>query len=232
MSPAVALTLARGAAIDRPPFSLQQIDGKPALIVRRFDRRQTRRVAYLSAMSMLEQTDGQGGDYIDIAESIEETSPNATQDLHELWRRIVFTMLISNTDDHLRNHGFLRHSTAGWTISPVFDVNPNPEPGKNASAPRSTATTRGAFNGRWTPPTSSAPRPAKPRRSSDMSRRPPASGAPSRVEKASPGRPATRWHRRLSTPVPTTHGGSLRAGDARLLVHEDVLLALVMRRSP
>lgn len=126
---AVALTLARDAAINTPAFFLQQIDGKPILIIRRFDRQQTLRVAYLSAMSMLEQTDGQGGDYIDIAESIEESSPNATQHLHEMWRRIIFTILISNTDDHLRNHGFLRHSTAGWTISPIFDVNPNPEPG-------------------------------------------------------------------------------------------------------
>jgi serine/threonine-protein kinase HipA len=47
--------------------------------------------------------------------------------LRQLWRRIVFTVLISNTDDHLRNHGFLRTSTAGWSLSPAFDLNPNPE---------------------------------------------------------------------------------------------------------
>ena len=49
--------------------------------------------------------------------------------MRELWRRIVFTVLISNTDDHLRNHGFLRKSTAGWSLSPAFDLNPNPEGG-------------------------------------------------------------------------------------------------------
>ena len=60
---------------------------------------------------------------------IEERSPDAGADLGELWRRIVFTILISNTDDHLRNHGFLRKSTAGWSLSPAFDLNPNPEGG-------------------------------------------------------------------------------------------------------
>ncbi len=76
---------------------------------------------------MLGARDGEQGSYLEIAEAIEEHSPSAAADLRELWRRIVFNVLISNTDDHLRNHGFLRVSTAGWRLSPAFDLNPNPE---------------------------------------------------------------------------------------------------------
>jgi hypothetical protein len=57
----------------------------------------------------------------------EEHSPHAAADLHELWRRIVFDVLISNTDDYLRNHGLLKTSTVGWSLSPAFDLNLNPE---------------------------------------------------------------------------------------------------------
>jgi len=79
-------------------------------------------------MTMLEAADGDQASYLDIAETIEEDSP-ATKDLRELWRRLVFGILIRNTDDHLRNHGFLRADTAGWSLSPAFDVNPDPAPG-------------------------------------------------------------------------------------------------------
>jgi serine/threonine-protein kinase HipA len=80
-------------------------------------------------MTLLEAADGDGRSYVEIAEAIEEHSPSAAVDLRELWRRMVFSRLISNTDDHLRNHGFLRTSTAGWSLSPAFDLNPNPQPG-------------------------------------------------------------------------------------------------------
>jgi serine/threonine-protein kinase HipA len=126
---AVALTLASTAGIRVPQFQLHQIAGRPVLIVRRFDRDGGGRIGYLSAMTMLESQDGAEGSYVEIAEVIEEHSPAASVDLHELWRRIVFSRLISNTDDHLRNHGFLRTSTAGWSLSPAFDLNPNPQVG-------------------------------------------------------------------------------------------------------
>lgn len=70
-------------------------------------------------MTLLEAADGDGRSYVEIAEAIEEHSPSAAVDLRELWRRMVFSRLISNTDDHLRNHGFLRTSTAGWSLSPA-----------------------------------------------------------------------------------------------------------------
>src|ERR1700722_2555035 len=126
---AVTLTLARGAGISVPPFALQIIDSKAVLIVDRFDRSGARRIGYVSAMTMLEATDGDEGSYLDIADVIERQSTSAGDDLRQLWRRIAFSILMSNTDDHLRNHGFLRTSTAGWSLSPAFDLNPDPQPG-------------------------------------------------------------------------------------------------------
>jgi serine/threonine-protein kinase HipA len=124
---AVALTLARHAGITVPEHELHVIENRPVLALRRFDRDTNGRIGYLSAMTMLQAKDGEDASYLEIAEVIEERSPEAGVDLGELWRRIVFTVLISNTDDHLRNHGFLRQSTAGWSLSPAFDLNPNPE---------------------------------------------------------------------------------------------------------
>jgi serine/threonine-protein kinase HipA len=126
---AVALTLAEQAGIAVPDFTLHAIGKKAVLIVDRFDRRGDQRIGYVSAMTMLEATDGDGGSYLDIADVVERHSPTAGEDLRQLWRRIAFSILISNTDDHLRNHGFLRTSTAGWALSPAFDVNPDPRPG-------------------------------------------------------------------------------------------------------
>lgn len=126
---AVALTLARQAGIRVPESQLHVVDDKPVLVVDRFDRNGDQRVGYVSAMTMLEANDGDSGSYLDIADVIERHSPTAAADLQELWRRIAFSILISNTDDHLRNHGFLRASTAGWSLSPAFDLNPDPRPG-------------------------------------------------------------------------------------------------------
>jgi serine/threonine-protein kinase HipA len=123
---AVALSLAREAGIAVPEFELHRIAGRPVLVVRRFDRGTAGRIGYVSAMTLLEARDGEGSSYIEIAEAIEEYSPTAGVDLTELWRRVVFGILISNTDDHLRNHGFLRSTSAGWSLSPAFDLNPNP----------------------------------------------------------------------------------------------------------
>lgn len=124
---AVALTLAETAGITVPAHELHVIDSRPVLALRRFDRDANGRIGYVSAMTMLQARDGEHASYLEIAAAIEERSPNAGEDLQELWRRIVFTILVSNTDDHLRNHGFLRRSTAGWSLSPAFDLNPNPE---------------------------------------------------------------------------------------------------------
>jgi serine/threonine-protein kinase HipA len=126
---AATLTLAADAGITVPEHELHIIENRPVLVVRRFDRDASSRIGYLSAMSMLQAKDGGQASYLEIGQVLEERSSDAASDLRELWRRIVFTILISNTDDHLRNHGFLRTSTAGWSLSPAFDLNPNPEGG-------------------------------------------------------------------------------------------------------
>jgi serine/threonine-protein kinase HipA len=126
---AITLELARSAGLTVADSELVDMQGRSVLIVDRFDRRGDRRVGYVSAMTMLEAVDGDRRTYLDLVEVIEEESDRATEDLHELWRRIAFSRLISNTDDHLRNHGFLRATTGGWALSPAFDLNPSPEPG-------------------------------------------------------------------------------------------------------
>jgi len=127
---AVTNSLAREAGIVVPDAALHKIDGNSVLVLDRFDRSGEQRIGYTSAMTMLEATDGDERTYLDIVEVIEEESDQATRDLHELWRRVAFSILVSNTDDHLRNHGFLRATSGGWSLSPAFDLNPDPEPGR------------------------------------------------------------------------------------------------------
>lgn len=125
----VALDLARQAGIRVPPSEVIRVADRNVLVVDRFDREGDRRIGYVSAITMLETSDGEQGSYLDIASAIEQQSPQATDDLHELWRRVAFSILISNTDDHLRNHGFLHAGGTGWSLSPAFDLNPDPQPG-------------------------------------------------------------------------------------------------------
>lgn len=125
-----ALDLAENAGLRVPRRRLQRVNGKAVLLLDRFDRADDgSRIPYMSAMSLLEARDGESSDYdyVDIAEALAEHGDvTITEDLRELWRRVAFSVAIHNTDDHLRNHGFLR-GRAGWTLSPAFDVNPNPD---------------------------------------------------------------------------------------------------------
>ncbi len=125
----VALRLAAESGIDVPASELHLVDGKPVLVAARFDRKLALRIGYVSAMTMLEASDGDSASYLDIGDVIERSSPAPREDLRQLWRRVAFSILISNTDDHLRNHGFLRTSSAGWELAPAFDLNPDPAPG-------------------------------------------------------------------------------------------------------
>ena len=95
---------------------------------KRFDRTfDKKRIHFASAMSLLGYKDGynhkDGGSYLEIVELIEQYGSDPTKDIRELWRRIVFSVAISNTDDHLRNHGFLLNRD-GWRLSPAYDINP------------------------------------------------------------------------------------------------------------
>lgn len=98
-------------------------------LVKRFDRIGNKRVHFASAMTLLGKTDGasatDGSSYLDIAAFIKANGAKPKADLIELWKRIVFNMAITNTDDHLRNHAFILTPT-GWVLSPLFDVNPVP----------------------------------------------------------------------------------------------------------
>jgi serine/threonine-protein kinase HipA len=121
-----ALDLAEDAGIVVPGRQLVGVEGNPVLLLDRFDRQGARRIGYLSAMTLLEAQDGQSHDYTEMAEVIPEYGSATAADLRQLWRRIAFSIAIHNTDDHLRNHGFLRHK-AGWVLAPAFDINPNPD---------------------------------------------------------------------------------------------------------
>jgi serine/threonine-protein kinase HipA len=123
---AVALTLAKNAGITTPSFTLETINKKPVLIVKRFDRIKKIRVPFLSAMSMLQARDNEQHSYLEIADALAQYGAAPDEDMKQLWRRIVFNVLISNTDDHLRNHGFLYESQKGWRLSPAYDLNPTP----------------------------------------------------------------------------------------------------------
>jgi serine/threonine-protein kinase HipA len=125
----VAHALAGRAGIRVPHSEVIRVADRNVFVVDRFDRDGERRIGYVSAITMLEATDGDRGSYVDIAAALEESSPQTTDDLRQLWRRIAFSVLISNTDDHLRNHGFLHAGGTSWSLSPAFDLNPNPEPG-------------------------------------------------------------------------------------------------------
>ena len=123
---AVALTLAKMAGINVPPYRLETILDKPVLIIKRFDRNGGVRVPFLSAMSMLEAIDNEQHSYLELAYVLAQNGARPEEDMHELWRRIVFNVMISNTDDHLRNHGFIYERYKGWRLSPVYDINPTP----------------------------------------------------------------------------------------------------------
>lgn len=100
-------------------------------LTKRFDRTPLReRVHFASALTLLQRSDGEdgqsdGASYLELAQFIMQHGANTESDLAELWRRIVFSICVSNTDDHLRNHGFLL-TPQGWILSPAYDINPNP----------------------------------------------------------------------------------------------------------
>ncbi len=94
-------------------------------LTRRFDRGASgERFHFASAMTMLERRDGEeGASYLDLASVLLQRGAHPARDLEQLWRRIVFFVCVSNVDDHLRNHGFLRENK-GWSLSPAYDMNP------------------------------------------------------------------------------------------------------------
>jgi serine/threonine-protein kinase HipA len=126
----LAMTLARRAGIDVATARLVDVAGRPVALIARFDRSEGRRIPFLSSMSLLGLNDGDDATYTDIAEAIRSYSSAPREDLHELWRRIIFNISIGNLDDHLRNHGFLFDQNNQWRLSPAYDLNPVPSADK------------------------------------------------------------------------------------------------------
>ena len=122
--------LAARCGLNVPEAKLEKFSSLGStFLVKRFDREGAKRIHFASAMTLLGKTDGasaaDGSSYLELAAFIRSYGANPKKDLLELWKRIVFNMAVSNTDDHLRNHAFIL-TEKGWTLSPLYDVNPVP----------------------------------------------------------------------------------------------------------
>lgn len=126
----VAHDLAALCGLNVPEAKLEKFSPLGStFLIKRFDRMGSKRVHFASAMTLLGKTDGasaaDGSSYLDIAAFIKSYGAQPKKDLGELWKRIVFNMAVTNTDDHLRNHAFIL-TDKGWILSPLYDVNPVP----------------------------------------------------------------------------------------------------------
>lgn len=130
----VVWKLARAAGIDVPAARLERLTRRHrTFLVKRFDRVGKRRVHYASAMTLAGKADGETGSWLDLVQAVTRYGEAPARDLPQLWRRLVFSICVSNMDDHLRNHGFLlAPGRAGWALAPAFDQNPSPEAGAHA----------------------------------------------------------------------------------------------------
>lgn len=126
----LALQLARNAGIHAADARLVHSDGSPVALIGRFDRTDNGgRRPYVSAATLLgvDTHDGSEHAYTDIVDALRQHGAQPQADTEELWRRIAFSILITNVDDHLHNHGFLHRQRGQWVLAPAFDINPFPE---------------------------------------------------------------------------------------------------------
>lgn len=119
--------LAIAAGIEMADCQMARYDnGYHTFLTKRFDRTPNSRLHFTSAMTQLGYYDGDyEASYLEIAQFLTEQGSRTREDLAQLWRRIVFNIAVSNSDDHLRNHGFI-YQRNGWVLSPAYDINPNP----------------------------------------------------------------------------------------------------------
>lgn len=130
---ATTLALLSDCGIAVPEFRLTRLGERSVLILRRFDRDpDQQRIGYISAMTAVGAADGEHRDYVDVADAIRDIARSPKAALAELFGRVVASVALGNTDDHLRNHGFLSDRNS-WILSPAFDVNPNPDLARNRS---------------------------------------------------------------------------------------------------
>ena len=123
----LALTLAGQAGIRVAEHRLVSVGAQGVAVITRFDRMGNLRIPFISASSLLGMPQGDVGAYTMVADGIRQFGHDVSGDLRELWRRLIFSLLASNYDDHLRNHGFLMHEPGRWSLSPAYDLNPVPE---------------------------------------------------------------------------------------------------------
>lgn len=125
----MARKLAAEAGINAAQAQLVFSDGTPVTLIRRFDREAGGRIGYVSAATLLgvEADDPSDHTYAEIADALRVHGAGPRTDIEELWRRIAFSILVTNVDDHLHNHGFLHVEGGSWRQAPAFDVNPFPD---------------------------------------------------------------------------------------------------------
>lgn len=123
----LALTLAVKAGIRVVEHRLVPVGKHSVAVITRFDRMGNGRVPFLSGASALALSPDDPGAYTRLADAIRQFGHDVAGDLSELWRRLVFSLLASNYDDHLRNHGFLMRKPDRWSLSPAYDLNPVPK---------------------------------------------------------------------------------------------------------
>lgn len=124
----LALKLAALAGIDAAPARIVSLGDVTVAVIRRFDRDEADgRIPYQSAASLLQASREKDHSYTEIADAIRAHGHAPAQDLQQLWRRILFNLLITNVDDHLQNHGFLHVAHGQWRLAPAFDINPFPD---------------------------------------------------------------------------------------------------------
>ncbi len=123
----LALRLARRAGISAAEARVVMSDDIPVALVRRFDRADGGRIPYVSAATLMGVEPSGEHSYTELVDTIRVHGAAVQEDIVELWRRIAFSILISNFDDHLHNHGFLHVERGTWRLSPAFDINPFPD---------------------------------------------------------------------------------------------------------
>ncbi len=127
---AIVMDMAKAAGLEVAEHQLVQAADNIIFLSRRFDRihrDDDHRIPFMSAMAVTEHNDGDDTcSYLEIVDAINERGAEPERDRAELFRRMAFTILISNTDDHFRNHGFLWGGKKGWRLSPAYDLNPTP----------------------------------------------------------------------------------------------------------
>tara|TARA_R110001592_G_scaffold363175_1_gene680968 strand:+ start:7631 stop:8878 length:1248 start_codon:yes stop_codon:yes gene_type:complete len=126
---AIAMDMARDCGLEVCEYKLTDVAGKQVYLTKRFDRKDGHlngeRIPFISAMALTDHDDGDDDcSYLELVDALSETGANPSEDNKQLFKRIAFAILISNVDDHFRNHGFLWESEKGWRLSPLYDVNP------------------------------------------------------------------------------------------------------------